>query len=389
MTSRLARRTLSALAVAVSLLAPLALEAQDAARSISGTLTRPGRGAAPVPVPNTWVVLHRVGADAANPIDSMRTRGDGSYAFSYRATGDSNAVYFVSASRGGISYFTPPTREARVRGGMADLLVYDTTSAPLPITVRGRHIIFTAPDTAAPVRTVIEVYELSNDSSLTRVAGAGQTPTFEAPLPPGVTEVIGGQGDISPDAVRADEGRVRVWAPIAPGLKQFSFSYTLPLSQTELSVAVEADVPVMEVLIEDPRGSAVGAGITEVDPVQVDGRPFKRFLAQDVKAPASLTLSAPGGQPGGNNLRVLLVVTAVGAAMLLGLGMAFVRRGPNAFARRREQTPESLAAEIAALDAAFEQVATPSEEQKAEHYLKRAQLKGRLSAVLAKRDGLA
>lgn len=386
MMNRLLRRTL-VLPIAVMLCA-VSLEAQ-AVRTMSGTVLRPGPNGAQLPVPRTWVVLHRVGADVANPIDSMQTRGDGTYAFEYRATGDTNAVYFVSATRGGIAYFTPPTREARVRGGMGDLQVFDTTSAPVPITIRGRHIILTAPDTAAPVRTVIEVYELSNDSSLTRVAGAQQRATFEAPLPPGVTEVIGGQGDISPDAVKADEGRVRVWAPISPGLKQFSFSYTLPISQKDVAIALETDVPVMEVLVEDPRGTAVGAGLTEVDPVQVDGRPFKRFLGQDLKAPATLTLTAPGEPGSGSSLRVLLVVTAVGAAMLLGLGMAFMRRGPSAFARRREPTPEALAAEIAALDAAFEQVANPTEEQKAEHYLQRAQLKGRLSAVLAKRDGLA
>ncbi len=383
-------RRLSAVAAVAALccLAP-ALAAQGTPRSLAGRLTRPGADGTPVPVANAWVVLHRVGVDAANPIDSMRTRADGGYAFNYRATGDTNAVYFVSATRGGIAYFTPPTREARVRGGTADLLVYDTTSAAVPIAIRGRHIIFTAPDTAAPVRTVIEVYELSNDSSVTRVPGSAQRPTFEAPLPAGVTEVLGGQGDISPDAVKADEGRVRVWAPISPGLKQFSFSYTLPLSQTALELPVESDVPVMEVLVEDPRGTAVGAGLAEVDPVQVDGRPFKRFLAQDVKAPGTVALTAPGGTGSGSNLRVLLVVTAVGAAMLLGLGMAFMRRGPEAFARRRAPTPEALAAEIAALDAAFEQLQAPTEEQKAEHYLKRAQLKGRLSAVLAKRDGLA
>ena len=378
-----------ALLLSLAALVAMPLAAQGTPRSLAGTVMRPGPGNRQLPVPGAWVVLHRVGVDAANPIDSMRTRGDGTYAFEYRATGDTNAVYFVSASRGGIAYFTPPTREARVRGGMADLQVFDTTSGPVPITVRGRHVIVTAPDTAQPVRTVIEVYELSNDSSLTRVPGAGQVATFEAPLPAGVTEVIGGQGDISPDAVRADEGRVRVWAPISPGLKQFSFSYVLPLSQTELSIVLEQDVPVMEVLVEDPRGSALGAGLTEVDPVQVDGRPFKRFLAQDLKAPATATISAPGTQDSGSRTRLLLIVTAVGAAMLLGFGMAIMRRGPDAFARRREPTPEALAAEIAALDAAYDQLAAPTEEQKAEHYLKRAQLKGRLSAVLAKRDGLA
>lgn len=378
-------------ALAATVLAGFALPlaAQGTPRSLGGTVLRPGPGNTQLPVSGAWVVLHRVGVDAANPIDSMRTRGDGTYAFNYMATGDTNAVYFVSATRGGIAYFTPPTREARVRGGMADLQVFDTTSGPVPIHIRGRHVIVTAPDTAQPVRTVIEVYELSNDSSLTRVPGVGQRPTFEAPLPAGVTEVIGGQGDISPDAVKAEEGRVRVWAPISPGLKQFSFSYVLPFSQSELSVSIETDVPVMEVLVEDPRGSVIGSTIAEVDPVQVDGRPFKRFLGQELKAPATVTISAPGAETSGSKTRVLLIVTAVGAAMLLGLGMAIMRRGPDAFARRRELTPEALAAEIAALDAAFEQLASPSEEQKAEHYLKRAQLKGRLSAVLAKRDGLA
>jgi hypothetical protein len=332
--------------------------------------------------------LHRVGTDAAAPIDSMRTRADGSYAFNYRATGDTNAVYFVSTSRGGVAYFSQPTREARVRGGAADLVVFDTTSGPIDITIRARHIIVTAPDSMAANRTVIEVYELSNDSTRTRVPGSQQRPTFEVPVPLGVATVTGGQGDISPDAIRADEGRVRVWAPIAPGLKQFSFSYELPVDQSELVIAIEDSVPVMEVLIENPNGSALGAGIVEVDPVSVEGRPFKRFLAQNVVGPTTLNISTPRATSATRRVRVLLIVIGIGASMLLGLGMAFMRKGPSAFARTRETRPEALALEVAALDAAYEKIESPTEEQKAEHYLKRAQLKGRLSAALAKRDGL-
>ena len=84
----------------------------------------------------------------------------------------------------------------------------------------------------------------------------------------------------------------------------------------------------------------------------------------------------------------MLIVTAIGAAMLLGLGMAFLRKGPSALARRRDEDPESLARAVAALDGRFERLASPSERQRAEHYVERARLKGRLSVVLAKRDGL-
>ena len=66
-----------------------------------------------------------------------------------------------------------------------------------------------------------------------------------------------------------------------------------------------------------------------------------------------------------------------------------LRRGPSAFAPRRSVDPEALALEIAALDARFESIAAPTEQQRAEHYLARAHLKGRLSDALAKRDGLA
>ena len=380
---------LAALLLAALVPAP-SLPAQGAPRSIAGTVSRATGGGSTAPVSGDWVVLHRVGSDAAAPIDSMRLRADGSYAFRYRASGDSNAVYFVSALRGGVAYFTPPTREASVRGGMADLLVFDTTSAPVPISVRSRSVIVTAPESATGVaRSVIEVYEVRNDGSLTRVSAGPESPTFEGPLPDGVTAVIGGQGDISPEAIRVENGRLRVFAPLAPGVKQFSFAYEIAASTPTIAVHLESDVPALEVLVEDPRGAASGAGLQEADPVQVDGRPFKRFLGQDVVAPALVEVSMPGAQQGLSGLRVMLLVTAVGAAMLLGLGVNFMRGGPQALARKRTTTPESLAVEIAALDRAFEGIAEPTEQQKAEHYIRRAQLKGRLSAVLAKRDGLA
>ena len=303
--------------------------------------------------------------------------------------GDTAAVYFASTTRGGIAYFTPPTRVASLRGADADLMVYDTTSAPVPITVRGRHLIITAPEPGGrPVRTVIEVYELSNDSLATRVPGTAGRATFRAALPDGVQAVSGGEGDISPDAIRVEQGEVLVYAPIAPGLKQVSFSYELPLATTAMSFPFEGRSPVLEVLVEDPRGAAVGAGLVEVNPVFVEGRPFKRFLAQDVVGPHVLDVTAPGPAASASGLRVMLVVTAVAAALLLGLGGALMRRGPGAFRRQRVDDPDALAREMAALDAAFDALPAPSEKARAQHYLRRSHLKGRLDDALAKRDGL-
>ncbi|MCE9601200.1 MAG: hypothetical protein K8S21_03170 [Gemmatimonadetes bacterium] len=385
-----ARRLLSAAAfpVAASLCAIGTLGAQGTERSIEGTVTRPGPTAAGLPVAGAWAVLHRVGADTAGPIDSMRTTATGVFRFRYRATGDSLAVYFVSTSRGGVSYFTPPARERVVRGGSADLLVFDTTSAPIPIRVRGRHLIVTAPDSATGrTRTLVEAYELSNDSSVTRIARGRRGITFDAALPEGVATITAGQGDVSSDAVVAEEGRMRLNAPLSPGLKQVTFSYELPARTDPIEILVEAPTTVLEVLVEDANAQVAGAGLVAVDPVQIEGRAFRRFLAQDVAAAQTFSVSVP---PSGSSrqLRVMLIVTAVGAAMLLGLGMFVMRGGPGGFTSRRLDDPEALALAVAALDAAHEGLSAPTEQQKAEHYLARARLKGRLANALAKRDGL-
>ncbi len=383
------RVRLGALLLAALLLARPA-GAQEGTRVIEGRVTRAASGGRTIPVVGDWVVLHRVGADAAAPIDSMRTRAGGAYAFRYRATGDSAAVYFVSTSWGGVAYFTPPTTDRAMRGGAADLMVFDTTSAQVPITIRARHLIVTSPDSAnGRVRTVIEVFELSNDSTATRVPGAEGRYTFRSALPDGVRQVTGGQGGVSPEAIRVEEGEVRVYAPIAPGLKQISFIYELPATTATMRFPFEGSAPVLEVLVEDPRATAVGGGLVEVNPVAVEGRPFKRFLAEDVAGPDVIAVTAPGPASVVTAMRLMLVVTGIGAAMLLALGMIVLRKGPGAFGRRRAADPEAIARKIAALDAAFEALAVPDEDARRAHYVHRAQLKGQLSAALAKRDGLA
>jgi hypothetical protein len=377
-----ARMALLALA---TLVLPATAQAQ---RLIEGRISLPGPTPDGIGLRGAWVVLHRVGPDSAGPLDSVRTTATGAYRFAYRAFGDSNAVYFVSTSRGGVNYFTPPVREPSVRGGMADLLVFDTTSAPIPITIRGRHLIVTAPDSAARrTRTVVEAFEISNDSTLTRVARGEDGVTFDAALPPGITAVQPGQGDISNEAIKALDGRLQVNAPLSPGLRQLSFSYDIPVRSDPFEVLVEAPTTVLEVLVEEPNAQVTGAGLIAVDPVEIDGRAFRRFLAQDVAAAQTFSIVIPPSASA-SSLRLMLIVTAVGAAMLLGLGMYVMRRGPRA-GRRREDDPAALALEIAALDSAYERIATPTEQQKAEHYLARVQLKGRLATALAKRDGLA
>ena len=342
-----------------------------------------------VPLPRAWVVLHRVGSDVAAPIDSMRTDASGHFVFRYRATGDTSALYFIAASYDGIAYFTPPLRKPVAGGGDADLLVYDTTSAPIPVSVRGRHVIVTAPDTGKG-RLVIEVFELSNDTSLTRVAGTPEKPTFETALPDGATDAAATDGDVPAEAVRFEKGRVRVFAPIAPGVKQLSFHYRLPLNKAPVVFPALTPAAVLEVLVEDTQGSASGAKLKKMASVNLEGRPFKRFLAQDAPGSSVVTVLAPTQVGAMFSARMAFVIVAVGAVMLAGLAASLMRKGPLV-ARAHElgdADPDDIARQVAALDDAFAKKDSPTNDERADHYEARARLKSRLTSALARRDGL-
>jgi hypothetical protein len=358
-------------------------------RLVSGRIVRPmSRSLAPVP--GIWVTLHRVGPDHSGPLDSLRSGRDGGYTFRYRTSGSLDAVYFVSASYDGIAYFSAPLRAARVTGDDAEIVVYDTTSGPVPLHVRGRHIVISSPRVDG-TREVVEVYELANDSSVTLISPSDSQPTWSAILPARAEDFEVGQGDISPRSVHAEAGRVTTVAPFAPGLKQLSFAYQLPARAFPLSIPLEHDVDVLEVLVEEPSARAEGAGLAQVAPVAIEGRTFHRYLAHDARRNAVFAISAPKvGAPPIDRRYVVGLALGIAAVMAGALALVFSRRrravpapaSAPAGAPQVDDESARLARAIAALDAEFERRANPTEEERAEYRARRQELKQRLAREL-------
>lgn len=339
-----------------------------------------------VGVPGAWVILHRVGRDAQGALDSMRTDARGAYAFRFATRGDTGAVYFASTVYAGVAYFTSPLRSADVSGDDALLQVFDTTSAAVPIAIRGRHVIVAAMDTTK-LRTVVEIYELENTGSRTRVASE-RSPSFSVRVPQGASDLRVGEGDVSPDAIALAEGTVQVFAPLSPGLRQISFSYLLPAAAFPLALPVPDTTTVLEVMVEDPAATVTGAGLVAQASVMLDGRGFQRFLANDVPAGAVVTITVPAGGASLRTLYVVGIVGLVGIALLLGLLRAVTRQRGAGFgvARTVADPAEAVAAAIAALDATFEKQRDPSAEARAAWQSERAALKAQLGDILAERD---
>lgn len=283
------------------------------------------------PVSGAWVVLHRVGPDRAGPLDSLRSDSRGRYSFRYTRSGSEDAIYFVSAMYGGIAYFTPPLAEGRVGGDAGEIAVFDTTSRHVPISVRGHHVVVSGVDANA-LRSVVEVYDLSNDSSVTRVA-ANDRPegaTWRARVVPGATNFRVTQSDIPTAAVSYANGLVTVFAPLAPGVKQVSFSYSLPAKAFPLSLPLEARTSIYEILIEEKGGKVSGPNIREVEPVSVEARSFRRFLASDMPANSVAVIDLPSPPPplarAVNSLYLVALTLVLGGAMIFALARALRRR---------------------------------------------------------------
>jgi hypothetical protein len=245
-------------------------------------------------------------------------------------TGSEDAIYFVSASHDGIAYFTPPLAEGKVSGDDGEITVFDTTSSVrVPVTLRGHHVVVSAAETNAR-RLIVEVYDLSNDSSVTRVA-VGDSPaaaTWQTHIPAKASDFKVGQGDVSAAAVSYANGVVSVFAPIAPGIKQLSFSYSLPAKSFPLKLPLEKQTGIFEILIEDKAGSVTGPHMKEVDPVTVDERNFRRFLGSDmpVNSLAVIDLPEPLATRSIDPRFLVAITLLIGGSMVLALAQALRRR---------------------------------------------------------------
>jgi hypothetical protein len=360
---------------------------------VDGQVMR-GTRAGPLPVANQWVVLHRLVADRSKsgPIDSVRTDAKGRYAFRYGGALDSATMFFATTAHGGIVYPTSPFRSSRVSGDDATITVFDTTSGPVALKVGGRHLIVGAAQ-ANGTRPVAEVFDIENDSTVTAVARDSVTPIYTIHIPSAATNFrTSAGGQLAGGAVSRSGTSVGLFAPISPGLRQFAFTYDLPAKAFPLSIPTESRTDVFEILVEDPKAEVRAPSLREVAPEAMEGRVFRRFLAQDLAAQAVVRVNLPRIAIGERQRIYLVVGLSLLALMLVAL--IFAARRPRAarVAPVVSATPppelrsQSLVRAIVELDDSFDTVTTTGE-ARAEYELRRAALKAELSDALAAERG--
>ncbi len=390
-----------ALATAVVLLALAApAHAQTSAivplgqrRTAQGVVQRPGKGGTAVPIAHQWVVVHRVGQSNAGPLDSVRTNAAGVYRLQYKTSGSPDAVYFASTMYAGIAYFTSPFESQHVSGADGAITVFDTTSRGITLTLAGRHVVVGAPQSNG-VREVAEVFDLQNSGDRTLIARDTVTPLWTGPLPAGaITPAVSG-GDVAPGGVTFADGRVEMFAPVSPGVRQLAVSFGLPPSAFPLSIPMTDSVGVLEVLLEETSATPSLPGLAQQSSVSAQGHNFKRYMAQNVPSGAVLRIDAGVASADSRSRYLAAVAFAMALLLTAGLIVALARRrrpSETAAPPRAPVTPvvvggpqaEPLLHQLAQLDAAFARESKPSAARTARHESERAALKARIAEALA------
>ena len=292
------------------------------------------------------VVLHRISQSFQGPVDSAVTNAAGRFAFRV-ARPDTEAIYTTSTDFHGIGYFAEPVPgNAGARAAEQLLAVYDTSSSGEPLAIGLRHVIIARADRDGSHR-VLDIVQVVNAGSATRVGRDTLTPVWAMGVAPELIQPEVGQSDVSPGSVVFERGRVTLMAPVPPGAKQIAVTWLLPRTR-RFTIPVDQGAERLELLVED--SSATVSGLADAEPIDLDGRAFRRFGADSVAAGRSIVVEF--GQSSATTARALMIAAIVLAAGLLlaGLVYALKRRAGPVAAPAESKDRDTLLAQIVALD---------------------------------------
>jgi hypothetical protein len=295
--------------------------------SVSGRVLHGGRDT--VPLPTAMVVLHHISRMSSGPVDSTRSDSRGRYRFELRNV-DSTGPYIVSVWYDSLAYVSAPLgiggRPSRV-AHVDDIVVFETTTDGPPIAL-ARRLMTIARARDAGTREVLEILELENRGQTTRVTDDTVRPTWAGRVPEHTGQFRGGEGDISPEAMRFRHDSVLVFAPIGPGhAKQLNFAYTLAAGVRTLVIPIDQPTAVVNLLVEDTTAVVRSPKLESLGVQAVEQRTFAAYRAGPLAPGERIDIQLPAGEFRAQRLLPYVIgVLAVG--MVVALFWALRRRPP-------------------------------------------------------------
>ena len=303
------------------------------------------------------VILHRVILEApevSGELGSVTTGPEGEFRFLLPVVPDEGDIYFASVEYEGVLYFGPGITALEQLDSLYVVQVFKSEEVPaegLPLPLEQRVVIveFAGEDWFAT-----DLFVIHNQGTRTLLAQENGF-VWSYPLPPGAADpVLGDVGDLPPDAVTFEGGRVRVNAPIPPGGSGFMIRYRL--EELGSTIPAPGRTAHFEILIEEPSPPLRVDGLEPLDVVAFEGSTFRLYGGNEL-VDVNLTLVETGDQ-GPPPLEWLALLATV--MLAVGGFLAYVRPRRRVVAGQGPGLGrEALILEVARIDDALAEAAEP------------------------------
>ena len=267
-------------------------------------------------------------------------------------------VYFASVEYEGVLYFGSGITALEQLDSLYVVRVFKSEEVPLegvPLLVEQRAVFI---EFAGEEWFATDLFVILNQGTRTLLAQENGI-VWSYPLPPGAAEpILGDGGDLPPDAVTFEGGRVCVSAPLPPGGSGFMIRYRL--EKLESTIPAPGRTALFEVMIREPSPPLRVDGLEPLDVVALEpGSTFRRYGATEL-VDVNLTLVETEDQ-GPPPLEWLALLTT----LMLAAG------GFLAYARPRKRVAaggdlglgrEALILEVARIDDVLAEAVEPDEQ---------------------------
>lgn len=312
------------------------------------------------PLADGVVVLHHLSDGEQGDVDSVQVTDGGAFRFVLPSAPNParSDIYFASYRHAGVLYFSAAVTATTQLDSVYSIQAYDTLVAQpgghtIPLQSRS---VFFEPDTIG--WRVTELYQLRNDEDRTVVAGPDGD-VWTHPLPPEATNIVAGEGEISPGAVSVQDGVFAVRAAVPPGERIFVVRYQVESPLIE--VPNEGNPELLDVLVREPAPAIDVEGLELVGRIELEaGSTYMRFSGAEV-GDAEIRI-VPGQESVAPRVEwvafLLALVLAAAGLFILRPTTAPRAAGPTAVepvAARR-----ALLEQVASLDEDFARAGSPA-----------------------------
>ncbi len=329
------------------------------------------------------VTLVGLGPDGA-PLESRKTTtgATGGFAFTDLAAGE-GYIYQVGVRYAEVTYASAGLRLTADTPTTVEVKVFETTTSADAIVSRIDHLVLEV-DTEANVLWVLEYLAIENTGNLTFVgsdhgegAQGAPRPTLRFPLQDNVQEVSVVEG-LDPNRLIPWEDGFADTTPVAPGMREVTISYSIPITGKSLSLSKGVAYPTDRVALLVPEGlKAKSALLTSSKTSTQEGQTFTSLSADAVKAGTTMDIQVEGlsaaSSSGSGPDRTLLVGIGLLLVAAAAAAVLYVRRQRESVALEAVAVTldsgdqrAALLAQLASLDQRFEEGQIGEEEYRRE-----------------------